>query len=98
MKFSIKYYCLVACLLITPSIFGQHNWQLDKNKNGIKVYLSDNKNSNFKSIKVECTLKGNYTKLLNIITNVRLQKDWVYNNKTSYILKRIDSFEYYYYI
>jgi hypothetical protein len=97
MKSTIKPCCLVLFLFITSSIFAQYNWRLSKDKDGIKVYLSDVENSNFKSIKVECTLQGNYDKLIGIITNVSHHKDWVYNNKTAYIINSVGPNEYYYY-
>jgi hypothetical protein len=97
MKFTIKFSFFGLCLLIASSIFGQYNWKLSKDKDGIKVYQSDLKNSNFKSIKVECILEGNYDKLINILSNVSHHKDWVYNNKTAYIIKSVSANEYYYY-
>lgn len=79
------------------SAFSQTNWKLIKNKDGIQVYQRDSKNSDFKSIKVECTLEGNFDKLVAIINNVSNYKDWVYNNKTATLLKRISPNEFYYY-
>jgi hypothetical protein len=97
MKFSIRFFLLAVSLCITLLSFGQYNWELSKDKDGIKVYLSEVKNSSFKSIKVECTCTGTYTKLINIISTPSLQKDWVYNNKTAYLVKRISPVEFYYY-
>jgi hypothetical protein len=98
MKPIIKFSCsLLLCLFIASSIFAQYNWELSKDKDGIKVYQSDINNSKFKCIKVECTLAGNYNKLMNILSNVSHHKDWVYNNKTAYIIKNVSPVEYYYY-
>jgi hypothetical protein len=98
MKFiAIKITCLVLCSGFVSSVVGQYNWQLSKVKDGIRVYQSAVKYSNYKSIKVECTLEGNYDKLIAVLNNVTGQKEWVYNNKTAYILKRINSNELYYY-
>jgi hypothetical protein len=77
--------------------FGQTNWKLTKNKDGIQVYQRDAKNSNFKHIKVECNMQGNFDKLIAIINNVGRYKDWVYNNKSTSLLKRISPYEFYYY-
>ena len=76
---------------------GQYNWKLSKDADGIKVYQSEVKHSKFKNIKVECTLEGTYDKLMAIINDVNNQKEWVYNNISSSILKRISSNEFYYY-
>ena len=95
--FSIKLAGLVlfSCLAIVAT--GQYSWKLSKNENGIKVYLSEVKHSKFKNIKVECTLEGTYDKLIAILNDVTNQKNWVYNNISTSILKRIDANEFYYY-
>jgi hypothetical protein len=86
------YWCVMAC-----TVFGQDSWKLAKEKDGIKVYQRDSKNSSFKSIKVECTLQGTYDKLIAVINNVGGYKNWVYNNKEASLLKRISASEFYYY-
>ena len=84
-------------LLIATAAFGQSSWKLTKNKDGIAVYQSSSANSSYKSIKVECTLEGDYDKLLAVITNISNYKNWVYNNKSaSMVLKKSNSDFYYY--
>jgi len=85
-----------SCICISVA-FSQTNWKLTKNKDGIQVYQRDTKNSDFKSIKVECTVQGNFDKLISIINDVNNYKDWVYNNKTASLLKRVNANEFYYY-
>lgn len=77
--------------------FGQYNWKLQKDKDGITVYLSDVKGSNYKAVKVECTIKGTYMKLFNLITTVSRNSEWVYNSKTNYILKQNNPLDFIYY-
>ncbi|HEX6170211.1 MAG TPA: START domain-containing protein [Chitinophagaceae bacterium] len=98
MKFIIaKITCLVLCAGFASSVAGQYTWKLSKEKDGIKVYQSELQNSSYKAIKVECTLEGNYDKLIAVLRNVDGQKDWVYHNKTAYIVKKINPHEFYYY-
>jgi len=98
MKFIIvKITCLILCAGFTSSVTGQYNWKLSKEKDGIKVYQSELAHSSYKAIKVECTLEGNYDKLIAVLRNVDGQKDWVYHNKTAYIVKKINPYEFYYY-
>lgn len=75
----------------------QYNWKLEKQKNGISVYLSDVTGSDFKAIKVECVLTGTYAKLIALITNVSQFNNWIYNTKTSTILKQITPLDFIYY-
>lgn len=93
----IKFACLVLCSGFASAAIGQYNWKLSKEKDGIRVFQSDGQHSKFKSIKVECTLQGNYDKLMAVLNDVNHQKDWVYNSKNSAILKRISPGEFYYY-
>ena len=98
MKFIIiKIGCLVLCSAIASPTIGQYNLKLSKEKDGIRVYQSELQHSNYKGIKVECTLEGNYDKLMAVLNNVSGQKDWVYHNKTSYIIRRVNPNELYYY-
>jgi hypothetical protein len=98
MKFIIiKITCLVLCAGFTTCVAGQYNWKLSKEKDGIKVYQSELQHSSYKAIKVECMLEGNYDKLIAVLSNVSGQKDWVYHNKTAYIVKKVNPYEFYYY-
>lgn len=78
-------------------VYAQPNWKLTKEKDGIRVFQRDIKSSDFKAIRVECTLPGNFDKLIAIINNVNNYRDWVYNNKAASLLKRINPYEFYYY-
>ena len=89
--------CTILFSSIILSSYSQYKWKLTKDKDGIKVFLADNPKSKFKSIKVECTVPGTLDKLVSILTNVDHLKDWVYNTKTSYLIKKINSYELYYY-
>jgi hypothetical protein len=98
MKFIIiKITCFVLCVGFATCVAGQYKWKLSKEKDGIKVYQSELQHSSYKAIKVECTLPGNYDKLIAVLNNVSGQKDWVYHNKTSYMIKKVNPYEFYYY-
>ncbi len=93
----LRLFLLTLCSLIMNTCPGQYNWKLATEKNGIRVYLSDVAGSDFKAVKVECVLTGTYTKLVGILTNVSHFTDWVYNSKTSKILKQINPLDFTYY-
>ena len=59
-----SYFIALCCFLFNTYCFSQYDWKLEKNKNGIKVYLSDVPGKNFKAAKVDCTLTGTYAKLV----------------------------------
>jgi|GEM_PF-236940 hypothetical protein len=87
---------LLSCLFAFAG-FSQSNWKLSKSKEGIQVYQRDSKFSSYKSIKVECTLQGSFDRLIAIINNVNQYKDWVYNNRSTSLVKRVSPYEFYYY-
>src|SRR5262245_36879308 len=94
---TIKILCLFLFSAFSVSGHSQYNWKLSKDKDGIKIYESESKASYFKSIKVECVLAGTFDKLISLLNDVSRHKEWVYNSKTSVILKRSSSYDFYYY-
>jgi hypothetical protein len=78
---------IVMLLMATSFSYAQGNWQLRKQKDGIKVFTSSTENSEFKTIKVECTLKATPTQLVALIMDIGKQYEWVYGNKSSRMIK-----------
>ena len=93
----INFVFLFFCFGIALNAFGQYTWKLTREKDGIRVYQSKLKNSDYKSLKVECTFEGTYDKLLAVLNDVGNHQNWVYNNKNASLIKRISSNEFYYY-
>lgn len=89
-------FIVLSCLFMNQALC-QYNWKPEKDKNGIKVFLSDVAGSSFKAVKVECTLTGTYAKLIAILTNVSGLKSWIYHNKNSYLLKQNNPLDFVYY-
>ena len=97
MKLTARIICPIFLVFVISTTSGQYNWKLSKDKDGIKVYIAENPKSKFKSIKVECTLQGTFDKLIAILTDIEHLKDWVYNTKISYLVKKISPYDLYYY-
>jgi len=81
------------------SIIGsaQYNWSLEKDNKGIKVYSADMANSAFKAIKVECTLQGDYLKLLSILSNVSGFSEWIYRTEFTKMVRKTSPGDFIYY-
>lgn len=89
---------MVICLFINAyTSFSQTKWQLTRDEDGIKVYTASEGSSKFKSIKVEAVLAGTLQKLVNILRDVKNNKEWVYSTKKSYPIKEISANEILYY-
>jgi hypothetical protein len=87
----------IICLLQFQVAFAQTNWELSKDKNGIKVYTASNSTSKFKSIKVEANVEGTLEKLVNILMDVSNNKNWVYNTRYSYLIRKTSKSDILYY-
>lgn len=88
---------MLFCLVIVSTAIGQKDWSLVKNSSWIQIYQSDMEHSGYKRVKVECTLDGTFDKLLQVLNNVNNHKNWIYNTRNAYVIKRISPNEYYYY-
>jgi len=53
--------------------------------------------SNFKAVKVECTLTGTYSKLIAILCNINHFSEWIYNTKTSQLVHQYTPYDFTYY-
>lgn len=79
--------------MTSVAAFSQTEWELAKEKNSIKVFTSKNQTSKFKAIKVEAVLNGTLDKLVNILLDATNNKEWIYNTKESYPIKKLSATE-----
>jgi len=77
--------------------FGQINWKFSTEKDGIKVYTSILPESKIKAVKVICEVNANLHQLTALILDVNAGAEWVYETKSSVLLKLISPTELYYY-
>ena len=94
---TLHIFILTAFFLLTGTVFGQKDWSLVNNGSWIQVYKSDMSNSNYKRIKVECTVDGTIDRLVQVLNDVNNHKNWIYNTKNAHIIKKVNAYEYYYY-
>jgi hypothetical protein len=76
---------------------GQTQWELKKDKNGIKVYSRNSEQSKFNQLRAELTVKAKPSDLAAFILDIPGYNKWSYNTKTSYILKTVSPAELYFY-
>jgi hypothetical protein len=80
---------LVFVLLFKSPLYGQGNWTLLKEKDGIKISSRPATASQFNDIHVEVDLPGNISQLKAILIDVSHYKDWSYATKKSVLVKQI---------
>jgi len=84
--------CLVGLalfLLFEASLFGQNNWVLQKEKDGIKISSRHAVSSQFDDVHVEADLPGNIEQLKSILLDIGHYKDWSYAMKKSILIKQL---------
>jgi hypothetical protein len=84
----------IACF---DSARAQYDWRLKKEQSGIKIFMRSNQRSSFNEIKVEMKIRSNLSSLIALLLDVPNHREWVYNVKTSYILKKVAENELFFY-
>ncbi len=81
----------VLGLLITMkfSLYGQANWTVEKEKDGIKISSRPASSSQFNDIHVETDFPGNIEQLKSILLDVNHYTDWSYATKKSLLIKTL---------
>lgn len=84
-------------LLFSVVSYGQDSWTLKTNKDGIAIYTKTIENSNYKGIRVKCSLPATLTQFVAVIMDVNTATEWLYSTKSSTLLKQVSPAEVYYY-
>ena len=93
---------LFSCFIITENIYAttlvdDNEWELRKDKNGIKVYTKTHAGSRFIECKVQTTAKTELSKLIKIINDVENYPVWMANCKSASVFSKTnDSLRIYY--
>jgi hypothetical protein len=87
---SLKRFLGIAfMLLFGASLFGQNNWILQKEKDGIKISTRHAVSSQFDDVHVEVNLPGNIEQMKSILFDISHYKDWSYAMKESVLIKQL---------
>ena len=82
-------YVIIILLCCFSNVFGQGNWELKKDEDGIQVFTRKAAKGNIKELRVLCELDATKAQLINTLENIQDYNSWVYSNKKSTILKMI---------
>jgi hypothetical protein len=88
---------LCATFLYIRGAQSQTEWELKKDKGGIKIYSRSAENSKFNELRAVFDLKGRPEKLKSILEDVPHYRDWVYSTKTSELIEQKDKNAFVYY-
>jgi len=102
----MKFYSLIFILLFldadhllhySKSFQSELEWELKKEKNGIKVFVRDSDASGIKEIRVLAKVKASVEELAETIFDIDSYHEWVANLETARILETVSKREIYYY-
>jgi len=82
---------LMAALLVLAAgqnAYAGPEWKLKRSEEGIKVYTANTEGSNFKSVKVECTVNARLSQLIAFLMDIDRQPSWVYGSKNAKLLRK----------
>ena len=87
---------VVLTLLLSLMNLGVHaqDWHLKKDEDGIKVFTANATNSDFKTIKVECTVSARPSQVVALLMDIQRQHEWVYNSKSAELIKVLGANEF----
>jgi START domain len=89
MNFSRILLGMFFIFIFEVSLFGQNNWALQKEKDGIKISSRKAAESQFNDIRVELDLPGNIDQLAEILLDIPRYTEWAYATKKSVLIKKL---------
>lgn len=92
----MKYLSLIIIFFSFFHTNAQKDWELKKEKNGIKVYTKTTEGSKLKASKVEMEVKTTIPKILAVLTDVSKYTEWNPKTIESTVLKKVNDKEFYY--
>ncbi len=94
----MKHLLIISLALLFSAVsYGQDSWTLKTNKDGIAIYTKTIENSNYKGIRVKCSVPATLTQFVAVIMDVNTATEWLYSTKSSTLLKQVSPAEVYYY-
>lgn len=73
------------------------NWELRKDRDGIRVYTRTGDSSQFDELRVETTTTGKLSSLVALILDIGNYPNWSFNSEKAYVLKKVSQSELYFY-
>ena len=98
MKNTFSPFALLLAFLfaVVPSLSAQ-DWELKRDRGGIKVYVRDQPDSNIKELKFTTTVAASLQTIAAVLMHVEGFDDWVYASMESRVIKKVSDEEVYYY-
>jgi len=89
LNYTHKNVLLVLMTLLSAHVFAQPNWELKKEKDGIKVYLANSEDSRIKQFKVETFVPAQPRIIADAIVDLDNNYKWFVNVEKAELLKQL---------
>jgi hypothetical protein len=97
MKKEYKFPLIFGLILLAASQLPAQDWQLKRDKGGIKVYVRDVPGSRIKELKFTSYVEASLNSIAAVLTNVEGFDDWSYGALNSRTVEKVSDTEVYYY-
>ncbi|MBK9014842.1 MAG: hypothetical protein IPM82_12615 [Saprospiraceae bacterium] len=88
---------LLLTLFVSSTMLHAQDWELKRDKGGIKVYVRDQPGTAIKELKFTTTVEASMQTIAAVLTHVEGFDDWVYASLKSRTIKQVSEGEVYYY-
>jgi hypothetical protein len=92
-----KYLPSFLLLLVLSSANAQEDWKLKSDKDNIKTYSRKLADSKINAVKIESVFPCSVSQFVSVLMDVDSYDDWVYNSKSTRLVKQVSPSEMYYY-
>jgi hypothetical protein len=92
-----KYLPSFLLLLVLSSANAQEDWKLKSDKDNIKTYSRKLADSKINAVKIESVFPCSVSQFISVLMDVDSYDDWVYNSKSTRLVKQVSPSEMYYY-
>ncbi|MGK0270371.1 MAG: ribosome-associated toxin RatA of RatAB toxin-antitoxin module [Cocleimonas sp.] len=84
---------LFSTLMFSTYVEANSKWRLDKDEEGIKIYLRNTPGSALKSFKSTMTVNRSLSSLLTVIEDTKSYPRWLHNCRSAKLLKQVSETE-----
>ena len=93
---TIKIWNISLFMILFSFVNAQSDWELKKDKDGIKVYVRTKEGQKLKASKAEMIVDASPLRIVEVISDVPNYTDWTPKTESAKILKTIDENNFYY--
>ncbi len=93
----IKLLVLSPLLLLLRPVSAQEDWKLKSDKDNIKTYSKKVSDTRINAVKIESVFPGTVSQFVSVLLDVDSYDNWIYNSKSTKLVKQVSAAEMYYY-